>query len=298
MQEKQWQCRWSSTLGDLEDTHQNVWGTIGYIEGIGEVNEEPTVFMGLYSLPDFYALWRHKGRKAILWCGSDITRFKKGYWLEEGGGISLLPGQLANWIAKYCESYVENEVEQKALAGWGIKAKIIPSFLGNINDYEVSFKPGNKVYTSVSGDEFELYGWYNILPLARENPEIEFHLYGNTKEPFPANKFLNDLPGNETLKKPDYFGPKNVIIHGRVPKEQMNAEIKEMQGALRLTEFDGFSEILAKSILWGQHPISPFIKYDHILTNVGDILKMQTPNLEGREHYRKLLNNYPWNNKK
>ena len=53
-------------------------------------------------------------------------------------------------------------------------------------------------------------------------------------------------------------------MHGRVAQEVMNEEIKEMQGALRLTEMDGFSEILAKSILWGQWPVS-LIKYSHIL---------------------------------
>lgn len=278
MENDKWQCRWSPTLGDLEETHQKVWGTIDYRDN--EIDrEKPAIFMGLYSLPDFYALWRHKGKKAILWCGSDITRFDSGYWLDEKGELKMNHFAMSLWINKNCESYVENEVEQKALKDIGIESKVVPSFLGDVKDYKLSFKPGNKVYTSVSGDNFELYGWHKIHKLARENLDIEFHLYGNT---IPFLNSYND----------------NIIVHGRVPKRQMNAEIKKMQGALRLTEFDGFSEILAKSVLWGQHPISPFIKYEHMLTDVKDILKIKSPNLEGRDYYLKTLNQYPWNQKK
>ena len=75
-----WQCKWSPTLGELEATHQEVWGTSDYVS-----DETPTVFFGLYGLPDFYALWRHKGRKCILWTGSDIRHFRDGYWLDEKG---------------------------------------------------------------------------------------------------------------------------------------------------------------------------------------------------------------------
>ena len=77
MQEK-WQCRWSPTLGALEEGHQDIWGTDDYTD-----IERPTVFFGVYGLPDFYTLWRHKGKKAILWAGTDIQHFRKGYWLED-----------------------------------------------------------------------------------------------------------------------------------------------------------------------------------------------------------------------
>jgi hypothetical protein len=148
--------------------------------------------------------------------------------------------------------------------------------VGDINKFEVSFKPGNKVYTSVSGDDFERYGWYKIPKLAEKNPEIEFHLYGNN------SYFGVDMP--------------NVIIHGRVPKEQMNEEIKEMQGALRLIKMEGFSEIIAKSILMGQWPISA-IDYRHMikLKNIKQILDKKLPNKIGRQYYINKINKFPWN---
>lgn len=271
-------CRWSPTLGALEDTAEHVWGTPEYL---GD-RDAPAVFFGVYGLPDFYALWRHRAQRWILWAGTDILHFKAGYWLDGIGDICLDPKALAAWIDKYCESWVENEIEQKALAEVGIQTRVCPSFLGNIGDFfEISYihttRP--KVYTSVSGNEFERYGWDKVIKLARQNPDIEFHAYGNTVPYFKRNT-----------------SALNVFEHGRVPKEKMNAEIRLMQGALRLTEFDGFSEILAKSVLWGQWPVS-LIKYPHILSvdELGTLKDRKEPNYRGRAYYINSVNKYPWN---
>ncbi len=267
----QWQCKWSPTLGKLESTHQKVWRTKKYTD-----NTIPTVFMGCYSFNDFIAIWEHKGRKAILWCGSDIPRLINGYWLDEFGQQRVCAREIIEWLAKNCENYVENKVEAEELKSVGIKAKIVPSFLGDVNKFKINFIPGNKVYMSISGNDYGLYGWDLLPELAQNNSQIEFHLYGNTGKPLKG---------------------KNIFDHGRVPKNQMNREIRNMQGALRLTQFDGFSEIIAKSVLMGQHPISPFIYYPHTLKDVADILKKKKPNLKGRDYYRKILNRFPWNSK-
>lgn len=276
-----WQCRYSPTLGALEDTPDNIWRTKPYLDEF-----QDTVFMGIYSLSDFIALWKHKGRKCILWCGSDIQRLLLGYWLDDEGKMRVHPTQISSWIDTYCESYVENEVEQVALRSVGIRSKVVPSFLGKVEDYEISYpeSPNIKVYTSVSGDDYKLYGWDKIPYLAKINPEIEFHLYGNT----------NLTKGIMGLNAPELLLP-NVFFHGRVPKEQMNAEIKLMHGALRLTTFDGFSEIIAKSLLWGQWPVS-IIEYPHTFKPENmDMMKfIRKPNLKGREWLLANVNKYPW----
>lgn len=268
------QCRIAPSIGALEGDPHQVWGTTEYKNDI-----DPTVFFGLYGIPDFYALWRHKGPKYILWAGSDITHFLNGYWLEDGGSIKISARPLALWISKNCESWVENQVEYDALKKVGIESKICPSFMGNIADYEISYTPSikPKLYTSVSGNNFKLYGWDKIHALAEKHPQFEFHLYGNTRT------WECDLP--------------NVLVHGRVPKEQMNEEIKGMQGGLRLTEFDGFSEIVAKSVLWGQWPVS-LIPYPHSIP-ISDIQSLvgAPANIEGRNYYRHILNKYPWKTK-
>lgn len=264
------QIRVAPSLGALEGDPEKVWGGVHYV-----YKDRPVVFFGLYGLPDFYELWRHEGKKYILWAGSDIRHFKAGYWLEDKpDGAKVDPKGLALWISRNCESWVENDVEYQALKELGIESKICPSFMGNVNDYEVTYKPSDrpKIYTSVSGNDFDLYGWWRLPAFAQLNPNVEFHLYGNTvewKDPQP-----------------------NIIVHGRVPKEQMNAEIKDMQGCLRLVEFDGFSEIVAKALLWGQYPISA-IDYPHCFTKMSPF--PDKPNIEGRNWLLSVVNKYPWN---
>lgn len=263
------QCRIAPSLGTLAGHPNDVWGTVDYTD-----TTQPTVFFGLYGLPDFYELWRHTGKKWILWAGSDIRHFEAGYWLEEGGGIRLDYRSLAKWINKHCENWVENIREQEALHRVGIHSQICPSFMGNVDDYPVSYTPNKKYYASVSGDDFALYGWGKVEGMAKRFPDFEFHLYGNRK-PW-------------TSKNP------NVFVHGRVPEDTMNSEIQHMQGGLRLVEFDGFSEILAKSVLWGQWPVS-VIPYQHILQYEPEV--KDEPNIQGREYYRRVINQYPWNAK-
>jgi len=261
----QWQCRIAPSLGGgFAGTPNEAWGTVDYT-----VNEGPTVFFGMYGLPDYYHLWKHEGPKAILWAGSDIRHFINGYWLDAKGENRMDPAPFAKWIIANADSYVENEVEHKALWEFGIDAKIVPSFLGNIDDYEVSYEPNKKYYTSVSGEDFVTYNLRALNQIAEQHPDYEFHVYGTE----------------------NWLESENVFVHGRVSQEQMNDETKKMQGAIRLTEFDGFSEILAKSVLWGQHPVSPFIKYPHIDS---EIKEHTEPNLEGRDYYREHLNKYPW----
>ena len=284
-----WQCRIAPSLGGgFAGTPNDVWGTDDYTD-----IERPTVFFGLYGLPDFYTLWRHKGKKAILWCGSDITNFANGYWLGETEWEEKLdPKPLASWINRNCESYVENEVEYEALKKLGIESKVVPSFLGDVDDYKVCYTPSDKpkVYSSVSGDEFILYGWDKIPKLAKENPNIEFHLYGASDD-LAVSEFFLDEKNNINFGS---YG--NVFRHGRVSQEQMNEEIKGMQGALRLTEFDGASEIIVKAMLWGQYAFS-FIPYSGV-DNVSDLHLLpyhEDANLVGRDWWLSNLNKYPWN---
>lgn len=275
MQGQEIKCRIAPSLGGgFAGTPEEVWGTCVYNPETD--SHKPTVFFGLYGFPDFYALWRHKGKKWVLWAGTDVSHFVSGYWLDDMGRIRIPPHALAKWINENCESWVENHVEMEALKKLGIHSEVCPSFLGDVNKFEVSFTPGNKLYTSVSGDDFELYGWDRIDALARQNPEIDFYLYGNTEE-------WNVLQ-------------KNVIVRGRVSQDQMNEETKHMQGALRLTVMDGFSEILAKSILWGQWPVS-FIEYPHMVSvkEIRKTLCQENPNIKGRDYYLSKLNQFPWN---
>ena len=262
------QAKISLTLGGgFERTFEEAWGLDEYID-----ISEPTVFIGCYGLPDFYNIWRHKGKKYIFWCGSDIRHLQNGYWLDENGDIRIDNKDIAKWINKYCENWVENKPEHDALKKLGIKSNICPSYLGDVNEIKPSYKPGNRFYASVSGNDFELYGWNEIIKIAKRHPLLEFHLYGNTVR---------------------FEGGKNVIVHSRVSKEQMNEEIKDMQGCIRLIPMEGFSEIVAKSVLMEQWPIS-IIPYPYTISPEFIASVPKEPNKAGREYYLKTLNNYPW----
>lgn len=256
---KSWPCRWAPSLGSFEAPHQLIWGTVDY-EPEKHI-DEPTVFAGIYGLPDFYALWRHRGEKHIFWCGSDIRHFINGYWLDDKGSIKISPRPLALWIKQNCISWVENNVERDKLLEFGIESLVVPSFLGDVNDFpKQKIDPRPRYYASVSGNDFKLYGWDKINEIARQNPDTEYYLYGNTTS---------------------WLAPKNVIVRGRMPKEQMNEEIKSMTGCIRMVEFEGCSEILVKSVLWGQKPIS-LIDYD--------FLHSEDP----KEALLNSLNKYDW----
>lgn len=280
MQKNKWYCRWAPSLGSLEGSHEDVWGTSVY--NSEEHDRLPVVFFGLYGLPDFYALWRHKGRRAVLWAGSDIIHFINGYWLDNEGGIRITTEGIAHWLNTHCENYVENQVEHDALQAYGIQSTVTPSFMGNMADYEIEYEPSEKpkIYLSASEGRQDEYGWGLIESIA-DKVDAEFHLYGAT------------------------WGTKhqNVIVHGRVPKFEMNNEVKKMQCGLRLNAFDGFSEILAKSVLWGQHPISRifypnvtcFKTVPALIEKINELKDKVEPNVEARDYYLKNVNKYPWN---
>lgn len=253
-------CRWAPSIGKLESTHQKVWGTKTYNPKTDL--DKPCVFFGLYGLPDFYAVWRHRGKKWILWAGSDIIHFENGYWLDKKGKIRLSKEALAEWLNKNCENWVENEVEYTRLLTCGIKSKIRPSFLGDVNKFKPVKGDIYQAYISATGNRQVEYGFKEIEDYwAPKYPFITFHLYG---APWKTERH-------------------NVIVHGRVPKAKMNREIKKYGMAFRLNNFDGCSEIVVKATLMGQWVVSK-IYYP--------FLKAKNP----RKALLKIVNKYPWIN--
>lgn len=279
------QTYWAPSLGELEGNHQIAWGTEDY-----HSRYEPTVFFGLYDLRDYIALWRHKGKAWILWAGSDILNFKNGFVFNDGK-LKLLSQLFRGnkWvfpILEKAEHWVENEKEKEVLESLGIRVSgVCPSFMGQVNLplLFISNKP-TKVFVSASGNRTEEYGFGIVERIAKEVPFIEFHLYGS---PWETKQ-------------------ENIIVHGRISKEAMNEQISKMQAGLRLNEFDGFSEVLAKAVLTGKyaigkvkHPQIPTFDNDlELILELNKIYHKEEPNLEARNWYVENLNSYPWNLKK
>lgn len=262
---QKWQCRISNTLGGgFAGTPNKVWGTKDY-----KNDKDASVFFGLYGLPDLMAVRAHKGRKAILWAGTDVTYLLNGFWLDDKGEFRMNPKVVGAYLNRVAENWCENELERAELKSVGIEAKVCPSYLGDVRKIKPSYRDSKypKAYISVSGDDFKAYGWDKLHHIASMNPDITFYCYGN-RAPFKS-----------TLK--------NIVVRGRVSQKQMDKEIKGMHYALRLNQHDGFSEIVAKAVLMEHHVISA-IKYD--------FLKL------GRKRARQWLlanvNKYPWNKNK
>ena len=130
----QWQCRIAPSLGGgFSGTPNECWGTKDYTN-----QDDPTVFFGLYGLPDFCAFRSHKGKKAILWAGSDLRYFADGYWIDDKGKQRVNPHDFAKYLKKF-DNWVENTVEADLLKKFGIKAKVCPSFLGDVSKFKPEF---------------------------------------------------------------------------------------------------------------------------------------------------------------
>lgn len=243
-------------------------------------------FFGLYALGDWEVFMKQRGKRFVLWAGGDILNLKRGYCDSDGTGLakskrwSWVPW---HWIFKIfkAEHYCENEVEAAELYRLGINAKVVPSFLEDVDNFEVCFKPSKKpqVYISAREGNSEAYGESLIERIAPSVPEVIFHFYGITR------------PSHD-----------NIIYHGNVSPEIFNNEIKNYQGCIRANESDGFSELIGKACLMGQYPISR-IKYDGIWHYKTDqeliaylqlLGTMEEPNLESREWILNNVNRYPW----
>jgi hypothetical protein len=261
--------RTSSSIVNFQDKAERIWGLYRY--GFPRDIFEDVVFFGMYHIGDYFHYIVNRGKKTIVWAGSDIQALLR----------HKIPWHL---LFKSAKNYVENRLEQEELESLGIKSEVRPSFLENMDDFPVSFKPCQwkerpQVFLSTCDPKRAVeYGIFLAIRLACRLPDIDFHIYGMTG-------------GNEY---------KNVIFHGRVPLEQFNEEIKNYHCALRPNEHDGFSENLAKSVLMGQYPISK-IKYPHIWTynSYNELvrqlkrLKKQTkPNFKARDFWRNNLNKY------
>ena len=273
------QCRYAPSLGELEGTPYEAWGTEEY-----KSRKEPTVFFGMFDLRDYIALARHQGKAWILWAGSDIRNFLRGYTLNDGK-LRLISNLLGGnrWvfpILRKAEHWVENYSCRDALRAVGIEANVGQSFMGDKNAFRVTYQHSlaPRVYIcSPEGRQTE-YG-FDVVERIAESLPFSFHLYGASWET------KND----------------NVFVHGRVPKEQMNEEIKDMQIALRLNKFDGFSELLAKGILMGHHPVSrleyPFIPRCDTDEEIIERIKAYKQ-FDKTDYYRQTINTFPWTQKR
>lgn len=249
-------------------------------EGIND-SDKDLLFFGLFNDRDFEVFHNFEGKKSVFWCGGDILRLKADY--ERKRILKLSPET---------KHYCETEKQAEILRECGFEPIVIPSFLGDFNDYPISFKPpkkGEKWKIWLCGHENREieYGFDQAIRLAKEDKDLEIHFYG-VPEDYPGKSYFEKLP--------------NVIWHGQVPEEQLDKEIRDYHCGLRPNKTDGISEVVMKSLLLGQYPIS-YLFYEGVWTyrtfaglqsKIAELKKQTEPNIYPMTYWLGKLNDFPW----
>lgn len=260
--------RTSSSIVNFREKAEKIWDIERY-QWPRDIFK-PAVFFGMYHIGDYLAFLKHLGPKSILWGGSDLT--------------ALINAKLPYYkLFRNADNYVENNLERKELDMYGIKAKVVPSFLEDIDNFPISYEPKDRVhvYISIHPGREEEYGVELIKRIVPHTPNAYYNIFGGTFSGFDGDHILH---------------------HGRVTNEYFNQEIKKYHCGLRINSHDGFSEVTAKSILMGQYPITR-IKYsgipsyeteEQLIKLINSLSDMKEPNIDGRDFYRQQVNVYPW----
>lgn len=272
------------------------WG-IEEWKGIDDPDQD-LLFFGLFHDRDFEVYHNFKGKKTVFWCGGDILRLLEDY--ERQRVLKINPAK------HYCET----QEQATKLRSVGIEPEVVPSYLGemltpsfeapvlkvskiddagmvNVEDTNLDSLPNWKIWMTAHPHREQEYGLDQAKHLAKLFDDVEFHFYGVEKE--YEGKILTEL---DNLP--------NVFYHGEVPEERFDEEIANYHCGLRCNESDGVSEVVVKSILLGQYPISrlPYEgvwQYHNFLELVELVKKLKeqrTPNYRTRNLWVFKLNNF------
>lgn len=260
---------------------EQAWGLKEW-EGIDDPDKD-LLFFGLYNDRDWDIFQNYQGNRNVFWCGSDILRALQDY--ERQRVLKISPAK------HYCETEKEAELLRKI----NIEPEIIPSFLGNISEYPISFRPPKdeerwKIWMCGHEHREQEYGFDQAKELAALYPDIEIHFFGVEKKyqgkPYSSS---DDLP--------------NVFYHGQVPEKELDEMIKKFHCGFRPNINDGFSEVVVKSVLLGQPCITKipykftwsYESWEVLVQLINKLRQNQIgPDYENRTKLIKELNQFPW----
>lgn len=256
--------------------------------GIDDPDKE-LLFFGLYNERDFEVFDNFKGKKYVFWGGSDILRAVSDYERRR-----ILKNNPA-------EHYCENEIEAIDLVKCGLEPKIVPTFLDDIEKYEITYKHSKnpELFMCVNTGREEEYGVNFVKGIAKKVPFAKFHIYGIEND---AIFFKTSAKTKEENGLKIDLDTPNVIYHGKIPEAQFNEEIKNYQSGLRPNLRDGNSEVAMKSMFNGQYPIT-HIKYDDIwnyrteeelISLIHKLSNTREPNTKGRDAWKNKINKFPF----
>lgn len=218
--------------------------------------------------------WKSRDSQCIFFGMYHIGDYFRLFWHRGQRTIFWCGSDIVNlknsWIWKRIlpklnvDHICENDVEDFALWDLGIKAKIKPQFFGGIEEFPISYIQSSrpKVWVTYHPDREKEYGIDTVRKLETDLPEIKFYAFD-----------------------------------GMIPEAVMNGIVKGFQAHLRLNEFDGFGDSLAKSVLMGQWPISriwypgitSYTNYQELVMHLKQLKDKNQPNYAASEYWRKRL---------
>lgn len=231
---------------------------------------KPVIFFGVYRPDDIVRLLLHRGKRTVIWCGSDCLSVGRT-------GFELIRKVTARHI---CENEIEQNVLRVMLQQ---EVEVQPLFFSNPYEFKISFKRSRhpRIFMHVNKAAERESGLFILERIAPYVKDVQFFIYGKVEK-------RRSSP--------------NVIYRGYVEEKQFNREIQECQGAWRAHEFDGFAETLGKSVLCGQFPISriryPMIDSYRDEKELVQLLKnlknKKRPNYGVRNYYFNLFTHPIW----
>lgn len=151
---------------------------IGFEEyqGWRDINK-PTIFFGLYHWRDYWRFLRHRGKKKVFWCGSDILAFEKWQQKYAWSKKVYLPLKWWLWIIGFSKHYCENKVEQQKLLELSISSEIRPMIFDDPSKFKVSYKYSDnpKLFATYHKGREKEYGFRRDIHFLEGLSENDFN---------------------------------------------------------------------------------------------------------------------------
>jgi len=200
-------------------------------------DHEGILWFGVYSEEELNTLIASEKNFAMHWCGSDV--------------LYVINDPRASELAKKTNIRFTCETEdaRQELASVGIMAEFAPMFSERFEDYP--FTDNEKVFdvcVYCHPNKF-LYNRQLMIDVAEAMPELKFCFFGDRFE-----------------------APDNVLCDGWVEQDTVKDILSSSRVYLRVTEHDGYPDLVIKSCLLGTQVVSNWDFMGCMVTNKNNII--------------------------
>jgi hypothetical protein len=234
---------------------------------------DPVWFFGLYFDGDYHQLLAHGGKKIINWRGSDSLRLR-----ESQERIRIIQHTRALHV---CQSSRQEDVLREI----GIPSLVRPMFNSPVDGVSVSEFP--------SGPTAILVLWRRgidgfiqadmFFEIAARCRDVTFHIVGD-----------------EDSSRFSRRGMENLVFHGFVSEQELDAIMDACKGTIRPWISDGTPNVQTRMLLKGRYAahscrfekVAQCITADDYVGWIEALKEIREPNLEARDWWIENLNRF------